>query len=282
MYPQSPLISVIVPNYNGSRFLGTALSSIERQSYPHLEVLVVDDCSTDDSPEVANAFARRDSRFRLLRNASNLGVAAVRRRGVEASRGELLTTLDNDDVLLDEHKLAKELRVIQDMRDADGVVAFSEVKLIDVHGNVIGTPLHGSNAPEGWLFEEFLVRAVPIPRDMTLSRRLYERVGGFDPGIRIFEDWDFKLRLARAAQFRFSGSAGVGYRRHGKGLSSDKARCAEWLERVFRKNVGEAEHAEALLTELLHNWNGSAWRRLRNRAREFLHSLGSAGYSKGT
>lgn len=83
----SALVSVIVPIYQVRDYLAACLKSLLRQDYPHLEILLIDDCSSDGSLELAQAFARRDARIRVLENARNLGLGATRNLGLAQARG---------------------------------------------------------------------------------------------------------------------------------------------------------------------------------------------------
>ena len=92
-----PLITVIVPVFNGEATLGTALQSLLDQSWQALEILIVDDCSTDETLKIATDWAERDSRIRVLRNHTNQGAYAARNTGLVAAKGEFITTHDADD-----------------------------------------------------------------------------------------------------------------------------------------------------------------------------------------
>ena len=98
MRKQKGLVSVIVPVYNSEKFLQAALESIREQSYSNIEVLMIDDGSTDSSPQICDNFAREDERFRVI-HQENKGPSAARNRGIDASKGEYLTFVDNDDLL---------------------------------------------------------------------------------------------------------------------------------------------------------------------------------------
>lgn len=98
MEEQKGLVSVIVPVYNSEKYLKSALESVREQSYRNLEVLLIDDGSTDASPEICDDFARLDDRFRVI-HQENKGPSAARNRGIDESRGEYLTFFDNDDLL---------------------------------------------------------------------------------------------------------------------------------------------------------------------------------------
>lgn len=98
MREQNELVSVIVPVYNSEKFLQAALESIRVQSYSNIEVLMIDDGSTDSSPQICDDFAREDGRFRAI-HQENKGPSAARNRGIDESMGEYLTFVDNDDLL---------------------------------------------------------------------------------------------------------------------------------------------------------------------------------------
>ena len=94
----TPRVSVVVPAYNATGYLEYALVSALAQTVPDLEVVVVDDASTDPTPEVARRASERDPRVRVLRNARNVGPAASRNRAIDEARGEWIALLDADDV----------------------------------------------------------------------------------------------------------------------------------------------------------------------------------------
>ncbi len=99
MQEMNGMISVIVPVYNGETYLTECIQSVQRQSYEHWELIAVDDGSTDGSAEILNAFAREDSRIRVI-HCENGGVSRARNRAMEEARGEFLTFLDGDDCLV--------------------------------------------------------------------------------------------------------------------------------------------------------------------------------------
>ena len=94
------LVSIIMPNYNGAAFLGEAVKSVLCQTYPYFELLVIDDCSTDESLSILGFY--RDPRIHVLKNEKNLGPGGSRNRGIEAASGRFIAFLDSDDVWLPE------------------------------------------------------------------------------------------------------------------------------------------------------------------------------------
>ena len=95
--PTSPLVSVIVPIYNGATYLARCIESIQKQTYPHWELLLIDDGSTDTSLEICRRFARQDTRIKIFCQ-SNQGVCAARNSGLERAQGTFLTFADQDDL----------------------------------------------------------------------------------------------------------------------------------------------------------------------------------------
>lgn len=232
----SPLVSVVVPNYNNSAFLSVCLDSILGQSHAELEVLVSDDASTDASAEIIRAHAEQDPRLRPIFQKRNLGVAANRDSAIRAARGDYVTTLDSDDLYLDRNKIAREVELLRGA-PAGATIAFSCIVLMDSQG----VPLAKQPRPdlrEGIILEEILQRSCMIPRDFLFTHGQYLAAGGLDAAIPMYEDWDLKIRLARDNAFFCTGCAGIGYRRHGRGLSAVAvAEHVRWLCHVFDKNV---------------------------------------------
>ena len=102
-------VTVIMPAYNAERFIGEAISSVIAQTYENWELLVIDDCSTDGTFEIAKSFEEKDERIKVFKNEKNLGVARTRNRGIDASEGEYVAFIDSDDAWLSE-KLFKQVK----------------------------------------------------------------------------------------------------------------------------------------------------------------------------
>ncbi len=109
---KKPIVSIIMPVYNTEQFISAAIESVLEQTFKDWELIVVDDCSTDDSTAIALAFADKDERVKVYINKTNQGVATSRNRGVAASRGEWIAFLDCDDVWRKE-KLEKQLALAE-------------------------------------------------------------------------------------------------------------------------------------------------------------------------
>lgn len=183
----APLTTCIIPVYNGAAFLAEAVTSALAQTHPAMEIVIVDDGSTDQTPEVARSFGDRVSYV----HQANAGPAVARNTGLAAARGELVAFLDADD-LWHETKVARQLAVLQAHPDLDFVVALVQNFWTDAVAN------------ERENFRDH-PRAKPLPGYVTgtlLARRgVFDRIGGFDPGRPHTDATEWFLR-ARAAGAR--------------------------------------------------------------------------------
>lgn len=269
-----PLVSVVLPNYNNARWLEKALRSVAAQSYPEIEIVVVDDASTDHSRDLLDELrGRLDRPWQILHNRENLGVTVARHQGLEASRGHYLTTLDPDDFFWDSEKIAREVAVVE---EAEGRAAgFSDIIWVDEEDREIFRAAHEYSVAEGWIEDALLTRSCLIPRDYVIERSLYFEVDGFDLSLTHFEDWDLKLRLARKIPFRYTGGAGTAYRQHAISIRRVHAEALlRWQRYVFAKNTlhrsADYEQLYAQARHFLHP-RRSLSRRLREALRRRLH-----------
>ena len=190
---EEPLVSVIIPTYNGACFLAQTIESVLAQTYPSLEVLVVDDGSTDATWAITAGYGPR---VRYVRQA-NAGTAAARNRGVAEARGQYIALLDHDDLWLP-HKLERQLPVFAD-DPAIGVV-FAGIEFFRTRtGEVTAQYFPGLELGPHDLLAH---RVLPI-QTVVFRRSALDAVGPFDVGLRGTDDWDLGIRLS--TQFRMVG-----------------------------------------------------------------------------
>ncbi len=130
----SSLVSIITPNYNCVRFISQTIDSVLSQTYKNWELLIVDDCSTDGSYEIALDYAEKDKRIKVLRNEKNSGAAISRNHALDIAKGEYIAFLDSDDVW-ESKKLEKQISFMQE-NNCD--FCFSRYDLIDEENNPFG------------------------------------------------------------------------------------------------------------------------------------------------
>src|SRR5215471_2615023 len=226
-------VSVILANYNGRAFVADAIASACQQTLRDIEILVVDDASTDDSVAIITGLMQRDSRIRLLTSDCNLGPAASRNRALRVAAGEWIAVLDNDDLMHPERLSCLIAAGVKDQADivADDLLVFDGGHTsprtilrgqrarapfwLDIETYVRGNALLGRGAALGYL--------KPIFRASLLkSTGIF-----YDERLRIAEDFDFVFRLLeRGVRFRVYPWLTYFYRKHSASIShrlSDRA-----------------------------------------------------------
>ncbi len=181
-----PAVSVIIPTYNRAALVGEALASVQAQSFRDFEVLVVDDGSTDATPEVLAAWRE----VRVFRHPVRRGVSAARNTGVAFARGEWLAFLDSDDLWLPA-KLARQMAYLA---DRPGLSLCQTDETWVRRGARVNQPLTHRKVA-GWIFGHSLERCMVSPSAVILHRHLFEDHGGFDATLAAGEDYDLWLRL---------------------------------------------------------------------------------------
>jgi len=203
-------VSVVIPTYNYGRFIGEAIESALRQSYAPVEIIVVDDGSTDDTEPAVRGFEELGVRYIRQDNA---GVCAARNRGVQESSGDLIAFLDADDTWEPTKVEKQAARFAQDpdiglvhcgLREFDGKTG--ETLRIDVNGGE-------DNVAENLLLWDGPVIVGPGGTIMV-TRPAFNDAGGFDPSMKVGEDWDFCYRVARKFRVGFVPEPLVNYRIH--------------------------------------------------------------------
>lgn len=146
------LISVIIPNYNGERFIEQAINSVLNQSYKNIELIIVDDCSTDSSKEIIQNYCQKDDRVRMVELKNNGGVSVARNRGIDEAQGKYIALLDNDDIWeLD--KLERQI----DLAEKGADIVYCSYDFIDENNETIKHPFF---VPECTDFKHMLTCSV--------------------------------------------------------------------------------------------------------------------------
>ena len=213
---EDALISVVIPARNAARFVKRALRSAIAQTYQQLEIIVVDDGSTDETVAIVGEFVDTDARIRLI-SADNIGVSAARNLAIAHARGELIAALDSDDVWHPE-KLTKQLAALHAAGPAVGVVYCWSIG-IDEDDRVI-LPSWNDSKAAGNVLRDIVVRGIAGNGSTPLIRKSYiEAVGGYDEGLTLCEDWKFYTALAGVCEFAVVPEYLTGYRLHPESAS---------------------------------------------------------------
>lgn len=184
---RAPLVSVIVPTFNRERFINAAIDSVLAQTYRHFELIVVDDGSTDTTPDLLAAYG---DAVRVIRQP-NQGVSAARNTGIRASQGEYIALLDSDDYWKRE-KLACQIDFFSTHPDA-GICQTEEIW---IRNGVRVNPKKKHRKYSGMIFEKTLPLCLVSPSAVMIRKSLLDEVGLFDTRLPACEDYDLWLRIA--------------------------------------------------------------------------------------
>jgi glycosyltransferase involved in cell wall biosynthesis len=254
MDPSQPLVTAIVPAFNSEAWIGATLDSVAAQTWPNLEILIVDDGSTDGTAAIAAAFCAGEPRARLIRKP-NQGVAAARNRGIEEAKGEWIAPIDSDD-LWHPTKIEKQVKAALEAPERPGFV-YCWSRTIDGDGRVTGAgPAHPAR---GWALRRLayynLVSGGSVP---LLNARAVRDAGGYDEGLEAARAWggeDNLLQMEIAARHPIAAVEEylVGYRVRAGAMSSDGERMyRSWT--IAMRRFGERQGA---VPGTALRWNGA-------------------------
>jgi len=189
------LVSIIVPVYNGDKFLRETLDSIRHQTYVDWEVIAVDDGSSDTSPVILKEFQELcPSRVTIL-TTSNNGVSKARNLAYKYAKGEFIAFLDQDD-LWSPVKLEKQIALFEG--NAQLALVYCNVSIIDQSGDVIQKEVYERRCLlEGYVFEDLLFNNFIAISSVILRSHVFEEMGMFDTRYLVCEDYDLLLKVTK-------------------------------------------------------------------------------------
>ncbi len=214
---EAPLISVIIPSYNYGRFIGQTVASVLAQGVQSLEVLVLDNASSDETAEVMRAFAT-DARVRFMGNRRNIGPSHNVLNGIRIATGQFMTVLMADDILLSGH-FRRLLPLLQ--AHPEVAVGYAPVNYIDERGTSLASPPHPGHRAVDYVGGRNEVADLLIfdnyvtPSASIIRRHAFLTDWRWNPHLKGAGDWDMVVQLAEHnPDFIFTSTPGVGYRVH--------------------------------------------------------------------
>ncbi|MFW6096863.1 MAG: glycosyltransferase [Chloroflexota bacterium] len=225
-----PRVTVIIPTFNRSAWLKEAVYSVANQTFTNIELIVADDGSDDDTPEIVSQFPYP---VRHLRLAHSGRPSVVRNRALDASRGDLVAFLDDDDLWVPE-KLEEQVALFERRPQLDFV--YCDARAVNAAGQLSGPLLSPPQKQPERLFDALLASCFIYPSTIMASRQRLLAAGGFDESLPIVEDYDLWLRLAYQGRAGFVPASAVTVRRHEQGISARRRRqTAEGTIRVLTR-----------------------------------------------
>lgn len=242
MTGQRALVSIIIPNYNYARYLGEAIDSALAQTYSPVEVIVVDDGSTDGSRSVIEGYG---GSIRPVYQG-NAGLPSARNAGIRQAQGDYFVFLDADDLLLPDAvaKLSAGFAA-----HPDSGIVFGGSELVDSAG--IRISFH-ANVPRVFTWEEFLLANYILVPEAMVSRLVIQRIGLFNPAFLQCEDYDFWIRSARHFPIRHLDVLVARIRMHEMNLSRDRVRQLTWEARILHSHADGSPLSRRSLAQVYH------------------------------
>jgi len=237
-----PRVSILIPTYNRADYLPQAIRSALAQTYQDFELLILDDASTDRSPESVRGLLA-DRRVVYIKHPINLGISANRNSGIARSKGEYLAMLDSDDLWIEASKLQRQVDVLD--ADPDCGLVGTHARVLDDRGVAIGT-LRPRTDPDG-IRRAMLVRNQIVHSSVLLRRRALDRAGWYDTSLPIWEDYELWLRMGAVSRISNLPLFLTGYRRH----AGNTSRFAEEkslisYRRIYERHRHRYPHAALL------------------------------------
>lgn len=203
-----PLISIVLPTYNGSRYLNQAIQSCLRQTYAHLELIVVDDASSDDTTAQVEHYRAADIRVRLVRHETNRGLPAALNTGFSLANGEYYTWVSDDNCFHPE-ALAEMVAVLKFNTTVD--VVYSDYSNVDEGGRFLEHVMIGE--------PEMLLEGNVVGPSFLYKREVQDTTGDYSESLFLAEDYDFWLRASKWFHFLPLHKDLYFYRRHSGSLT---------------------------------------------------------------
>jgi len=246
MGKETPLVSIIIPTYNRAGFLKEAIKSVLAQTYKNIEVIVVDDGSTDNTPKLVKQFT--DKRIIYLRQ-ENKGASSARNKGIESARGNYIAFLDSDDIWLPQ-KIEKQLKIFNISRCNPGLV-YTGIQYMDYDGNL--KKQKKIIRFRGNILKRLLRKNIPgVGSTMLVKKECFEKCGLFDKRLPSRTDLDMLIRISRYFTVDRVAEILALERIHDKRITADIGSKIKGRELLFKKIEPYLKKHRILLAKYLY------------------------------
>lgn len=229
----NPKVSVILPSYNRASYLPRSIRSVLSQTFSSLELILIDDGSTDNTGLVASAI--KDSRFRYHRLPVNVGGAEARNVGISMARGEIISFQDSDDQWVAE-KLEKTVAEL----DSDPNLGAVYTSFIQVGGAGCKlVPPRGKTYCKYAFYKALLWENVVGTPTLSVRKSILDEAGGFDPSMPRYQDWELALRLSQQTSFKHLEKPLLLAYVTENSITKNSAAHRIALEKIYEKNISE-------------------------------------------
>ena len=242
----SPKVAIIIPNYNKEKYIVECIDSAVNQTYKNIEIIIIDDHSTDHSDAVIKKAIKNLKNVKYYRLPKNHGVSYARNFGASKTDADFLVFLDSDDIYKNKQKIEKEVKIAKTNK-----VAFSQWVPVDVKGKTLEYKTYKVNPLRFFAISKVLSIALPPYKQLRgylIPTNIFREIGGYNTNLSLYEDFDLQCRLALKTKFVYTKSTGEAYRLGTGGLSSQSVENAQKaIEKVRKKYYKELNLFEKVI-----------------------------------
>jgi glycosyltransferase involved in cell wall biosynthesis len=239
----APRVSAVIPVYNGAAFLEESLVSLLSQTVELSEIIIIDDCSTDNPEKIVQAIAGQNKELiKVYCQSQTNGAAAARNLGCELAKGEWVLFMDADDYV-EPSLLQWELDAVESYAGQWGVspiLAYSAYQSFNTLGDTLAGIYRSQPVRPGEILGYELVRNRISTSGLLVKRESFYQAGGFDTALKYSEDYDLWLRLAGLGDFAYVDEPLVKVRRHAGNTSKNLAKMLEGEKTVLKRYSPES------------------------------------------
>jgi len=223
------LISIVLPVYNGERFLRESIESVLNQTYKNWELIIVDDCSTDNTSSIAKEYENKDARVHYYKNEKNLRLPGNLNKGFSLTHGDYLTWT-SDDNRYKSNALEKMIQALKSNTNAQ--LVYASYQIIDESGNTIGQM---TATPKG---KQHILGENVVGACFLYTREAMNKTGEYDTDLFLVEDFDYWQRMLTKVESTYIAEVLYEYRWHSQTLTSTKneKKFGKLLEKNLKKN----------------------------------------------
>lgn len=285
-----PLVSIVCLCHNQAKFVKESIHSVLDQTYPNIQLIVVDDASTDESPAIIQKLVEEHPAIKFIPLQHNVGNCKAFNIGFTFARGEFIIDLAADDVFVAQ-RIERQIRFFSDLDSSYGVI-FTDATYIDEHGRVIRDHYEYllrkrllRNIPEGDVYRDVVARYFICSPTMMVRKEVIEKINGYDEELS-YEDFDFWVRSSRSYKYAFLNEKLTKVRKVARSMSAgwykqgDKQLFSTYLvcKKITHLNRSE-EDTLALTQRLKYELRQSVFSENRKEAELFYGLLNEIGRS---
>ena len=243
---EEELCSVVMPAYNSEKYIAEAIESVIKQTYTNWELLIINDCSTDNTEEIIKSYLQKDTRIKLIKQKENQGVANARNTGIEKAKGRYIAFLDADDYW-NKEKLQKQIQILQ-TSNAD--ITYTAYLMIDETGKTIKKRSVKKTLKLKDLLKEnsIIFSSVVCKKERLMDKNFKSEW--------YHEDYIFLLDLSKESKnFVGINENLMQYRVHQRGRSFNKQSAAKYRWKIYREHLG-LNLLKSMYYFIAYAWNG--------------------------